>query len=244
MTDASMVRTTESKRLDAFVDAAFAFAVTLLLVAGADTTATLDGLKKALLQIPASAAAFVLIALFWMAHRDYGRMAPRRDGLSTLLSLAIVFSVLVYVFPLRMLVSSGFHWISGGRLPGSTLIRTVSDLSDLFFLYGLGFAFLGLLFVALFAHVARKGELLGADADHREQAAEHAVIWLISSLAGLFSALLAVFGPMRQAPWLPGVAYWLIPIAIWIRLALVRRVQANRPKGALKPRSRRTRKPT
>ena len=39
--------------------AAFAFAVTLLLVAGADTTATLDGLKKALLQIPASAAAFM-----------------------------------------------------------------------------------------------------------------------------------------------------------------------------------------
>ena len=242
MTDASMVRTTESKRLDAFVDAAFAFAVTLLLVAGADTTATLDGLKKALLQIPASAAAFMLIALFWMAHRDYGRMAPRRDGLSTLLSLAIVFSVLVYVFPLRMLVSSGFYWISDGRLPGSTLIRTISDLSDLFFLYGLGFAFLGLLFVSLFAHVARRGDLLGADAAHRKQAGDYAVIWLISSLAGLISALLAVFGLMREAPWLPGVAYWLIPVAIVIRQALVRRAEAGKPKGALKPRPRRSRK--
>ena len=242
MTDASMVRTTESKRLDAFVDAAFAFAVTLLLVAGADTTATLDGLKKALLQIPASAAAFMLIALFWMAHRDYGRMAPRRDGLSTLLSLAIVFSVLVYVFPLRMLVSSGFCWISDGRLPGSTLIRTISDLSDLFFLYGLGFAFLGLLFVSLFAHVARRGDLLGADAAHRKQAGDYAVIWLISSLAGLISALLAVFGLMREAPWLPGVAYWLIPVAIVIRQALVRRAEAGKPKGALKPRPRRSRK--
>lgn len=228
MSEAAPERTTESKRLDAFVDAAFAFAVTLLLVAGAETTATLAGLKAALLQIPASAAAFVLIALFWAAHRDYGRLAPKRDGLSTLLSLAIVFSVLVYVFPLRMLVSSGFHWISGGRLPGSTLINTVRDLSDLFFLYGLGFAFLGLLFVGLFAHVARKGETLGAGPGERAQASEHAVIWLISSLAGIVSALLAIFGPMRQAPWLPGVAYWLIPLAIWIRLALVKRARAKK----------------
>jgi uncharacterized membrane protein len=228
MTDTTITKTTESKRLDAFVDAAFAFAVTLLLVAGADTTATLDGLKRALLQIPASAAAFVLIALFWAAHRDYGRLAPRRDGLSTLLSLAIVFSVLVYVFPLRMLVSSGFHWISGGRLPGSTLINSLRDLSDLFFLYGLGFAFLGLLFVGLFAHVARKGDSLGAEPADREQAGEHAVIWLISSLAGIASALLAVLGPMRQAAWLPGMAYWLIPIAIWIRLALVKRGRRKR----------------
>lgn len=234
MTDAAETRTTESKRLDAFVDAAFAFAVTLLLVAGADTTATLDGLKLALLQIPASAAAFMLIALFWMAHRDYGRLAPRRDGLSTMLSLAIVFSVLVYVFPLRMLVSSGFHWISGGRLPGSTLIRTVGDLSDLFFLYGLGFAFLGLLFVGLFAHVARRGDVLGADAAHREQAAEHAVIWLISSLAGIASALLAALGPMQQAPWLPGMAYWLIPLVIWLRSALVGRARKKRALAAAK----------
>ena len=82
-------------------------------------------------------------------------LATALRGRVPLLSLTIVFSVLVYVFPLRMLVSSGFHWISGGRLPGSTLINTVRDLSDLFFLYGLGFAFLGLLFVGLFAHVAR-----------------------------------------------------------------------------------------
>lgn len=243
MTDASVARTTESKRLDAFVDAAFAFAVTLLLVAGADTTASLEGLKKALLQVPASAASFVLIVLFWMAHRDYGRMAPRRDGVSTLLSLAIVFSVLVYVFPLRMLISSGFHWISGGRLPGSTLIRSVGDLSELFFLYGLGFAFLGLLFVGLFAHLARSGDSLGAGPEHREQAGDHAAIWLISSLAGLSSALLAAFGPMRQAPWLPGVAYWLIPVAIWVRLAMIRRAKAGKPKGGLKPRPRRARKP-
>jgi hypothetical protein len=41
-------------------------------------------------------------------------------------------------------------------------------------------------------------------------------IWTISALAGLLSAGLT-FGPMAKAPWLPGFAYWLIPLAIWAR---------------------------
>jgi len=219
-------RTTESKRLDAFVDAAFAFAVTLLLIAGGEPLASLDGLKDALRQIPASAAAFALVALFWTAHREYGRLVPRRDDMSVLLSLAIVFAVLVYVFPLRMLVSSGLSWVTGGWLPGVTLIRTLGDLRDLFFLYGLGFAVLAGLYVALFGHAARRGEALGATPSERARARDLAIMWTICGAAGLLSALLAKVGPMRVAPWLPGVAYWLIPLAIWARLAWVRRKSA------------------
>lgn len=211
-------RNTESKRLDAFVDAAFAFAVTLLLIAGAEPLTSLEGLKAALKQIPASAAAFALVALFWSAHRDYGRMAPRRDGLSVLLSLAIVFSVLVYVFPLRMLVSSGLSWITGGWLPGAALIRTLGDLRDLFFLYGLGFAILAGLFVVLFRQVAVHGDRLGAGQSDQARAKDFVAIWAICGATGLLSALLAMFGPMRAAPWLPGMAFWVIPLAIWGRL--------------------------
>ncbi|NBB16646.1 DUF1211 domain-containing protein [Caulobacter sp. SLTY] len=222
-------RTTEAQRLDAFVDAAFAFAVTLLLIAGAEPITSIAGLKTALLNIPASAGSFALVAVFWSAHRGYGRLAPARDAVSTLLSLAIVFAVLVYVFPLRMLVSSGFHYMSGGVLPGSAMIQSLSDLKLLYVVYGLGFAFLALLFVLLFRHTARVGERLGASAEGRADAAESAVIWTICGLSGLVSALLAVIGPMRAAPYLPGFCYWLIPLAIYGRYALVRR--ANRRKA-------------
>jgi hypothetical protein len=225
---------TESKRLDAFVDAAFAFAVTLLLIAGAEPLTSMDGLTRALLQIPASAASFALVALFWMGHRDYGRLAPRRDRLSTLLSLAIVFAVLVYVYPLRMLVSSGLNWATRGLLPGSELIRTLADLRSLFVIYGLGFAALAGLFVLLFTHLARSGDRLGADAAGREEAANDAAIWAISGAGGAASALLAAAGPIRHVPWLPGMAYWLIPLGIWLRLWLVSRA-AKPAKPAPRP---------
>lgn len=216
-----------AKRLDAFVDAAFAFAVTLLVIAGAEATSNLPALWKAMGRIPASLGAFALISLFWLAYRDFGRLAPRRDLASTLNGLAIVFVVLVYVFPLRMLVESGFVWISRGRLPGEIFIHTLSDLRQLFLVYGLGFAVLAGLFVSLFAHAARAADRLGVTPEGAAIASASAQIWTIVASAGVLSALLT-FAPLQRAPWLPGFAYWSIPVAIWIRGWWV-----SRPKAAL-----------
>ncbi|UAL11189.1 TMEM175 family protein [Caulobacter segnis] len=204
------------RRLDAFVDAAFAFAVTLLIIASAEPTASIDALWNALGRIPASLGAFALIAMFWLAYREFGRLVPRRDTLSTLNALAIVFTVLVYVFPLRMLVESGFVWISRGWLSGTEMIRTLGDLNDLFRIYGIGFAVLAGLFAVLYLRAARYSERLGVDPADRVNVRANCQIWTISAVAGLVSAALT-FGPMARTPWLPGFAYWLIPLAIALR---------------------------
>jgi len=201
------------KRLDAFVDAAFAFAVTLLIIASAEPTATIAALWNALGRIPASLGAFALIVMFWLAYREFGRLVPRRDTLSTLNALAIVFTVLVYVFPLRMLVESGFVWISRGWLSGTEMIRTLGDLRDLFRIYGIGFAVLAGLFAVLYLRAARHPDRLGVEPADRTNVRASFQIWTISAAAGLVSAALT-FGPMAKAPWLPGFAYWLIPLAI------------------------------
>jgi hypothetical protein len=205
-----------AKRLDAFVDAAFAFAVTLLVIAGAEGPPSLAGLGEAMGRIPASLGAFALIAMFWLAYRDFGRIAPRRDAVSSLNGLAIVFVVLVYVFPLRMLVESGFVWISGGRLPGEIIIRTLDDLRLLFRVYGLGFVILAGLFVTLYAHAARSPDRLGVDAADAVMARSVAQIWIIVAGGGLLSVLLT-YAPIGFAPWLPGMAYWAIPIGLGVR---------------------------
>lgn len=205
-----------AKRLDAFVDAAFAFAVTLLVIAGAEGPPSLAALGEAMGRIPASLGAFALIAMFWLAYRDFGRLAPHRDTLASLNGLAIVFVVLVYVFPLRMLLESGFVWVSGGRLPGETIIRTLEDLRLLFRVYGLGFVFLAGLFVTLYAHAARSPDRLGVSAEGAVVAREVAQIWSIVASGGLLSVLLT-YAPIGFAPWLPGMAYWAIPIGLGLR---------------------------
>ena len=135
------------QRLDAFVDAAFAFAVTFLIIGGTEAMIDVADLERALLRAPAFAGGFALVALFWLGHRRFGQLAPKRDALAVFLSLAIVFVVLVLVFPMRLLTETAAHWLSGRRLPGGELIATLDDLRTVYILYGLGFAGLSSLYV-------------------------------------------------------------------------------------------------
>lgn len=208
------------KRLDQFVDAAFGFAVTLLVILGAQPT-NLDELYAALFNIPASAAAFVLIVLFWQAHKVFGRVTPNRDNLTGLISLAIVFTVLVYVFPLKLLTQGLFHWISGGRLPGREMVDGYGDLFVLYQIYGVGFAVLSGLYAWLFA----RSKALAPTSDLAEDARSWRDSWLVCAAAGLLSTLVALL-PIYGAPWLPPTIYSLIPLPIWLRERAVAKARA------------------
>ncbi|PZQ60174.1 MAG: hypothetical protein DI570_14925 [Phenylobacterium zucineum] len=219
--------TESSKRLDQFVDAAFGFAVTLLVIAGAQP-ANLADLQAALLNIPSSAAAFVLIVLFWQAHKVYGRLAPARGAIDTMLALTVVFMVLVYVFPLRLLMQAMFYWFSGGALPGQRIIGSFADLATLYQIYGIGFAVLSALYAVLFARAkARAGD--AADADRIRSWRD---AWLICAASGVGSALLAQI-PLAGIPWLPPLTYSFIPVAIWARERSLTVAKARRDDGPL-----------
>lgn len=207
-------------RLDQFVDAAFAFAVTVLLITGAVPT-SLEGMTQALLRIPASLGAFVMIAMFWAHHRQFGRLSRRRDNTVLMLSLAIVFVVLIYVFPLRLLTETAFHYVSGRRLPGRSLLSSYDDLRTLYVVYGVGFAVLSGLYAALFI----VGRTAPAGAAGVEDMTSHAWAWGIIAVIGLLSVLLALTLPLHVVPWLPPMAYSLIPIAIWGREGAIRRLK-------------------
>ena len=60
-------------RLETFVDAAFAFAVTLLVVSFEAMPSTFAELYDALRRLPAFLAGFAIIALFWHAHHRFSR---------------------------------------------------------------------------------------------------------------------------------------------------------------------------
>jgi uncharacterized membrane protein len=206
------------KRLDAFVDAAFAFAVTLLIIAGAEPLTGFADLGRALSHVPAFAAGFALVTMFWSAHRGFGKLTPRRDGAIGLISLAIVFTVLVYVFPLRLLTETGMGWVSGGRLPGAEMVDSLDDLSGIFVAYGAGFAFLSFLFVLL----NQAGRAHARDAAARRLLGRARDVWAICAAAGLVSAALAASPLLAVAPWAPGLAYWLIPAGLGLYYGLGR----------------------
>ncbi len=101
-------------RLEAFVDAAFAFAVTMLVISVDSIPDSIQALVVALKSIPAFAVSFAMIAMFWSAHARWSRRYGLDDRASTVLSLVLVFLVMIYVYPLRLLFGVFFAWIRIG----------------------------------------------------------------------------------------------------------------------------------
>ncbi|WP_396595046.1 TMEM175 family protein [Brevundimonas sp. R86498] len=214
-------RPSEGKRLDAFVDSAFAFAVSLLIIAGGQPMASFDDLMRALMRVPAFLAGFALIVLFWMAHRTWSALEPQRNAQATWLSLAIVFMVLIFVFPLRLLTETATHFLSGGLLPGAGLIRSLDQLGWTYLVYGIGFAILSALFALLFRQARAS-----IAPDRVRSASQWSRTWTLAAVAGVLSGLLALTPVLRAAPWAPGMIYWIIPLGLGLGLASGRRAKA------------------
>jgi hypothetical protein len=128
---------------------AFAFAVTMLVISLDAIPDSIGGMLSALKGVPAFAASFAQIMMFWFAHATWSRRFGLDDGPSSRLSLVLVFLVLVYVYPLKILFGSFFAWISRGWLPPVAEIHTLLDLQGMFVMYGIAFGTLSLCLAAL-----------------------------------------------------------------------------------------------
>lgn len=206
-------RGSQVTRLEAFVDAAFAFAVTLLVISIDAIPDSLESLVDALKGVPAFAASFAMIAMFWAAHARWSKRYGLDDAVSTLLSLALVFLALVYVYPLKLMFSTFFGWISGGWLPYQMEVASYGDITTMFVVYGIAFATLSLCLFGLHLHAWRQRERLALEPPEREATYGSLGMYLVFVAVGLLSALTALLMPLDSRGWvtgLPGLVYFLM----------------------------------
>lgn len=193
--------TTSAGRLDNFTDAAFAFAVSLLVIGGAGAPSDFNALVRALGDIPAFAIGFAIVVLFWFAHVRWRRLRGEGDWRSMCLTLLLVFLVLIYIQPLRAMAAATaiFFTGQGGGFRG--------NITGLFAVYGSGFVLMSLTLAALFAEARSNG---GLDRAGRAQAKGEVVIWLILAATGIVSILVSLtrFGAFAA------FAYSTLPLTI------------------------------
>lgn len=200
-------------RLEVFVDAAFAFAVTLLVISIDAIPDSVDSLVDALKGAPAFGLSLAMIALFWSAHARWSRRYGLDDALTTVISIAFVFFVLLYVYPLKMLFTTFFGWITGGWLPIGMQIAGAGDILRIFAIYAAAFVSLSLCLAALYGNAWRQRDPLSLDAFERERTVGEMATFLYFALVGLLSLLLALALPDDSPPWmisLPGMLYFLL----------------------------------
>ena len=205
----------QSGRLDNFVDGAFAFAITLLVISGASLPRTVAALIEALRGVPAFAVCFLQLALFWHGHVSWRETFRLTDRRSLQLSLLLVFFALIFVFPLHLVYASFFNGISGGLL-SRDFIRSadgvsVHSMKVLFACYGLSYACMGGTLAMLFRHGARMAA--GLSPGELVAVRVHALVWSYYAAIGLLSTLVALSARDAGSGWpiaLAGFSYALL----------------------------------
>lgn len=209
------MRGMEMTRIEVFVDAAFAFAVTMLVISFDAIPSSWDEIILAIKNIPAFAVAVAQLVWFWHEHSVWSKRYGLDDAMTVFLSALLLTIVLVFVYPLRIMASGMFGWLSKGYLPTSFHMNSWDQLTGMFIFLGVGFAAICLTFVLLYRYSARRRKPLRLDQSELFETHTVADIWGGFAVIALLSALVAIVLP---PPWIPfaGFVYMLIgPWGYW-----------------------------
>jgi uncharacterized membrane protein len=203
----------EVSRVEAFSDAVFAFALTLLVVA-LDVPKSYAELRTLMAGFVPFACSFALLTWIWYEHNVFFRRYGLQDGYTVAVNAGLLFVVLFYVYPLKFLFTAAFSFFIPALRPG-TVPMSVPELASLFAIYGAGFVILFLMFGLLYLRVYRQRDVLGLSRlevmDVKIAAGAH----MVSVAIGGLSVAIALFGP-GYTPMLAGFTYFLMGPAHWI----------------------------
>ncbi len=203
------LRGLEVTRLDTFIDAAFAFVLTLLVISFDEIPSNYTELMAAVKRVPAFAFSFGILVMFWHRHRRLSRRYGLENSRTILLSLALVFVVLVYVYPLRIIFEAMFFDLSGGYLPSSFRIQSIGELRGMFVFYSIGFFAMSLIISQLYRAAMRSSTSLALNQFELRITRLGMQAWAVAASFGALSILLALVLPDA---WVPVAGYMYFPL--------------------------------
>ena len=200
-------RGAEISRLEAFSDAVFAFALTLLVVS-LEVPKTFSELGRVMRGFIPFAICFAMLLQVWYDQVRFFRRYGLQDSYTVFLNSILLFTVLFYVYPLKFL----FTLVTGqfSTAVGSTTV-TVGDMISqsqvpyLMVIYGLGFAAVSAILGLMYLHAYRMRTALDLNQIETLDTKFNLIDHIALATIGLLSAIIALLLP----PKLSGAAGWL-----------------------------------
>ena len=188
-------------RLETFIDAAFAFAITMLVIASQQIPDDITSLLLAFRQVPTFIFSIIVIGIFWRGHWLWSRRYGLEDGTSIFISWSMLVTILIYIYPLKAVFGAMWYYLSHGAVGRPIGISTETQGRTLFACYAIGFSALAfeIWLLNLRAWLLRaplrlnrreilmtQGQLIG---------------WSIPITIGLVSLIFALTLPLRRLEW-------------------------------------------
>lgn len=211
----------EITRLEAFTDAVFAFAVTLLVVS-LEVPKTFGELLMAMKGFVAFAICFAILVQVWYDHYIFSRRYGLQTRYTVFLNSVLLFVVLFYIYPLKFLFTLLVGQLSGGVLATHPLDESIqlSQVPALMLIYSLGFSAVSAVFALLFRYAYGLRRELGLN-EYESLRTRHGYYHQLAMLAlGLIVGALAMLLPLRLSP-LSGYLYGLIGVYYWVAGAVL-----------------------
>lgn len=212
-------------RIEVFVDAAFAFAVTILVISFDAIPRTFPDMVIAMKTIPAFISAVAILVWIWHTHTMWCRRYGLDDGPTTWLSALLLVIVLIYIYPMRVMLEGLFSWLSDGYLPTTFEIRSYEELRLMFAFMGTAFAALCLTFMMMYRYALRHSKTLRLDNLERHKTSSVVQVWSGCLVLNVLLIILALTLPERLVPF---SGFVLLLIAAWVPL-VESRVPKDRP---------------
>lgn len=160
-------RSHEVTRIEGFSDAVFGFAITLLIVS-LEVPKTSTELFATMRGFGAFLATFFMLSAIWYAQYLFFRRYGLVDRVTVILNLALLFTVLFFVFPLKFL----FTVLVGDPTMRHAKVMTPRGLEPvilpehrawIYLIYGAGFIAIFVVFTLLYRHAYKQREKLELD---------------------------------------------------------------------------------
>jgi len=226
------LRGMEMTRLETFIDAAFAFAISMLVIAAQQIPDNIQTLLAAFKNVPTFVCSIAVLGIFWRGHWLWSRRYGLEDGVSILISWAMIVTILIFIYPLKAIFGAMWYLLSSGQIGQPfSLHTTESQARTIFGIYALGLIAISAEILLLNLRAWQLREPLRLNEWESLVTRGELSGWSIPVSVGIVSLVLALFLPREQIQW-SGWVYFsmiiLVPLHRYYLELRIRHTQKTR----------------
>jgi Endosomal/lysosomal potassium channel TMEM175 len=196
------LRGMEMTRLETFIDAAFAFAISMLVIAAQQIPDNIQALLAAFKNVPTFVCCIAVLGIFWRGHWLWSRRYGLEDSASILISWAMVVTVLILMYPLKAIFGAMWYLISSGQVGQRfSLHTTESQARTIFAIYALGLIAISAEILLLNLHAWQLRDPLRLNARERLVTCGELTGWSVPVGVGIVALIFALTLPTDQIQW-------------------------------------------
>src|SRR4051812_7236622 len=208
------LRGMQMTRLETFIDAAFAFAISMLVIVAQQIPDDIASLLAAFKNVPTFICSIAVLGIYWRGHWLWSRRFGLEDGVSILISWTLIVTMLIFIYPLKAIFGAMWYLISSGRVGQPfSLHTTETQARTIFAVYALGLIAISAEILLLNLHAWHLREPLRLNARERFMTRGELTGWSIPVSVGIVSLVFSFTLPIEKIAWC-GWVYFLMAIIL------------------------------